>query len=301
MAYYIDGAVNNKDQVAIARTVDNNVQILTQSELGDYKWMNLPITNTNDGPTYKYVSVFIHIKDTETFDNPSSFLLQNALTWNWLSFSYDSNKDIAVTDDSKKPTDYLYAKQYIYQPWYKPFAFFPGIDYKVSNNQELNNSSVYQFIPMVWYKPGFCVYPASSDDAIANHRLWVQKQNDTDDDDDDDDNNDDFDTQGWTSPKDCQMQYFYKICGAGNSCQTLCKGPCPNRNLECTWIKNQFVCNRESIFKNNWWTSMWVKILLLGIIIFVIVVILILIYNRVFPSDDNEKKDHKKKNKQKEH
>lgn len=292
MAYYIDGVINNKDQVAISRKIGDDMQILTKNESGDYKWMNLPITNVNSGPKYNYVSVFVHIKDTETLDNPSSFRLENALTRKWLSFSYDStNQDIVVTDDFNKPTDYLYAKQQMYQPWYKPFAFFPGIDYKVSNNQELSNNLVYQFIPMIWYKSGFCVFPASSDDAIANHLLWFQKQNDE---------AVIFDIQGWTSQEDCQMQYFYKICEVGNRCQTLCKGPCPNPSLECTWIKTQFVCDRKSIFRENWWTSMWVKILLLAIIICVIVVILILIYNRAFPSNDQSKSNHKKKNKQRE-
>lgn len=247
MSYPIDGAIFNKQQLAIV--TDDNM-ILTQDSSGKYIW--IPLANNNN-----YIALVVNVVTTETYGQPMSFYLTNSFTGKWVIFNTTGN----VSDTNDKPNP-LQAKQSVYQPWYKPFAFFPGVLYSMIVDQTIL-SQRYYFIPMLWYKAGYCGLPASSADAISLHYQWTQG---------------DTDNAGWTTQSDCRNGIAYSICRMGNTCQTTCKGPCSTPNKECEWLKDQFVCQRRLWFGIPFWQSKLFIWILLVVILFIVVTVIIIIF-----------------------
>lgn len=250
MSYPINGAIFNKQQLAI---VTDDRMILTQDSTGKYIWQPLTDSVPND-----YIALIVYVDTVETYSQPVNFQLTNSFTGKWVVFNTNGN----VSDTNEKPSP-LKAKQALYQPWYKPFAFFPGASYSLEVDQ-ISLSQRYYFIPMLWYKSGYCGLPSSSTSAINLHYQWSISDNG-------------LDNYGWTSQSDCRNGIVYKICSIGNMCQTTCKGPCPTSKNECEWLNNQFVCQR-SLFSISFWQSnifMWI---LLAIVLFLVVTIIITIF-----------------------
>jgi len=264
MSYFVDGVITDNQQVSLTILREEVLQnpdgsysnititsILTRNNDNSYNWVD--VDDVSNIPS-NYAIFYVNISETETAKNPSNFYLKNITTKQWLIFTKGSN---LPTNSDNKP-QYFKGKQNLYQPWYKPFAFFPGVIYNITNYDDINISNNISFIPIEWYKSDDCNL-VSSLESIKDHFNWVLGSP--------------ISSQGWINKEDCKQQVDYIICSINNYCSTSCKGPCLNKNSECKWINEQFSCGGNLFF--SWWYSITFIVILLIFILIIVVGIII--------------------------
>jgi hypothetical protein len=243
MAYFVDGIIVDGQQVCITATrntkdgqkIASDVFLLTRNTDGSYGWTLMVDKNGDTDIPTNYSAFIIDIDETETSQNPSKFNLKDGLSFKWLNIQPSSK---IPTSSIEKPDPFM-GKQSLYQPWRKPFAFFPGIVYTITDSDNKLISETITFVPIVWYKYGVCGIPVSPVEALTYHFQWVFGSK--------------ILPQAWMDQKDCQQQVDYNMCSPGNYCKTDCKAPCQDLGKECEWIGNQFVCMRDAT--SGWWFS----------------------------------------------